>query len=139
MIYFHERYLQFGLVSLSWLAKGSHLLNTIKKQKLIAGTMNHLSCKVINQHVKLQRFLGFVISRVASIFINSILLSPNAIIVPRVCLSWYQVRVHINILNVVVLFSSSYFTLFPSVANFSGIRTFRVLRTLRTISAFKGI
>ena len=33
---------------------------------------------------------------------------------------------------------SRYLTMAPSVANFSGIRTFRVLRALRTISVIEG-
>lgn len=35
-------------------------------------------------------------------------------------------------------FSCSYITMLPGVEDLSGIRTFRVLRALRTISAVKG-
>ena len=38
----------------------------------------------------------------------------------------------------VTLLSCSYITMLPGVENLSGIRTFRVLRALRTISAVKG-
>ena len=36
------------------------------------------------------------------------------------------------------LFRCSYITMLPGVEDLSGIRTFRVLRALRTISAVKG-
>lgn len=61
-----------------------------------------------------------------------------------VILGW-AIRNHLSVALLtdgIVLKSSAlisrYLTLFPSVANLSGIRTFRVLRALRTISVVEG-